>query len=202
MVYTDFNWDNLEEKLGITNKKTILFDKINPFSISDTLLEAIQEAQQMHLSSEKSRSEWIVVPILRELRKKNDNFFTIFSGDSLNVDSKKGLKGECDFILAKDTNSLSLNCPIIQIVEAKKHDVDLGIPQCTAQLFGARIFNEARGVILPKIYGCVTTGNEWIFMFLQNNIVFVDTKIYYLNEMESILGVFQKIINYYKELLK
>jgi hypothetical protein len=202
MAYTDFTWDNIEKKLGISNKKAIIFDKIAPIATSNALSETLKEAKEMRLSSEKARSEWIVVPILRELRKNNNNFFTIYSGDSLNVDTKKGLKGECDFILAKDIGTFDINYPIIQIVEAKKHDLDIGIPQCIAQLVGAKIFNEIKGVNLPKIYGCVTTGNDWIFMVLENNIIFIDTKIYYLNEIENILGVFQEIIDYYKELLK
>lgn len=201
MAYTDFTWENLGEKLGIISKKSVLFDKITPISISDMLSETLKEAQLMRLSSEKARSEWVVVPILRELRKKNNNFFTIYSGDSLNADSKRGLKGECDFILAKDIGTFDLNYPIIQIVEAKKHDLDIGIPQCVAQLVGAKIFNEKKGVNLLKIYGCVTTGNDWIFMVLENNIVHIDTRIYYLNEIENILGVFQTIIDYYKELI-
>ena len=201
MAYTDFSWEKLEEKFGILNKRMVLFDSIKPVVISDMLTQMLAEAQFMHLTSEKARSEWIVVPILRELRRNTNNFFTIFSGDTLNVDSKAGLKGECDFILAKDTGSLSLNYPIIQIVEAKKHDTDIGIPQCAAQLVGAQIFNEKKGVILPRIYGCVTTGNDWIFMFLENNTIFIDLKVYYLNEIENILGVFQEIIDYYKKII-
>ncbi len=163
---------------------------------------ALEIALTLPIRSEKAKSEWIVVPILTELRTKNSNFFTIYSGDTLNADEKSGLKGECDFILAKDTGTFDLNYPIIQIVEAKKNDIEIGIPQCAAQLVGAKIFNEVKGVILPKIYGCVTTGNEWIFMVLENNTIFIDSKIYYLNEIEKILGVFQEIIDYYKELLK
>ena len=50
---------------------------------------------------------------------------------------------------------------MVQVVEAKKQDFDLGIPQCAAQLIGTDLFNKKRNVVLDKIYGCVTTGINW-----------------------------------------
>ncbi len=69
------------------------------------------------------------------------------------------MNGECDFILAKDVGSFSNNYPIFHIVEAKKNDIDLGVPQCAAQLVGAKFFNEKKSIKIDKIYGCVTTDN-------------------------------------------
>lgn len=160
------------------------------------------EVEGLPVRSEKAKSEWIVVPILRELRNRNDKYFTIHSGDFLNADEEKGLKGECDFILAKDVSTFDINYPIIQIVEAKKNDLELGVPQCAAQLVGAKVFNQNKGVEIPKIYGCVTTGNEWLFMVLENDLIKIDSKIHYLNEVENIIGIFQVIIDYYKKILK
>ncbi len=202
MAYTEFSLSDIAQKFNIGNKIKLLFTSVKPVNISDFLKKSLENASTLPIRSEKAKSEWIVAPILTELRNNNNNFFTIYSGDTLNGDEKSGLKGECDFILAKDIGTFDLNYPIIQIVEAKKNDIEIGIPQCAAQLVGAKFFNEAKGVILPKIYGCVTVGNEWIFMVLENNTIFIDTKIYYLNEIENILGVFQVIIDYYKELLK
>jgi hypothetical protein len=108
------------------------------------------------------------------------------------------LRGECGFILSKDIGSFSINYPILQIVEAKKNDLELGIPQCATQLIGAKIFNERKGIFLDSIYGCVTTGNEWIFLKLETDIL-IDTRIYYLNEIEEVLAVFQHIIDHHKK---
>ncbi len=161
----------------------------------------LKEVEELPIRSEKAKSEWIVVPILKELRKRNDKFFTIYSGDVLIADEEKGLKGECDFILAKDIGTFDINFPIIQIVEAKKNDVELGVPQCAAQLIGAKVYNEKKDVHLDKVYGCVTTGNEWLFMVLEENFLKINTKVYFLSEIENVLGIFQWIIEYYiKEL--
>ena len=197
MTYTDFTLEEIESRFGIINRRQKIFTNIEPIQMSDYLRISLQNAEELPLKSEKSKSEWIVVPILTELRNLNNKYFTIYSGDYLNVDEANGLKGECDFILAKETGSFSVSFPILQIVEAKKNDLEIGIPQCAAQLLGARVYNEKKGVKLDKIFGCVTTGNEWIFLCLENEIK-IDRKIYYLNEIETILGIFQNIIDFYK----
>lgn len=104
--------------------------------------------------------------------------------------------------MAKDTGTFDINYPIIQIVEAKKNDVEIGVPQCAAQLVGAKIYNEKKGTPLKRIYGCVTTGREWLFMVLEDNYIKINTKSYYINEVQNVLGIFQYIIDYYVEELK
>jgi hypothetical protein len=198
MAYGDFSFEDIEQKFGIKNKVKRLFDDFEPIMPSERLIEALEMAKELPVRSEKAKSETIVFPVLIELRKLNNKFFTIYSGDNLNVDEAQGLRGECDFILSKDIGSFSINFPILQIVEAKKNDLDLGIPQCAAQLIGAKIFNERKGIFLDSIYGCVTTGNDWVFLKLENDIL-IDNRIYYLNEIGEILAVFQQIIDYYKQ---
>ncbi len=198
MAYTDFTLKHLYTKFGINNKIAPLFPKLAPIEPSDWLKDMLQKASLLPLRSEKAKSEMIVFPILLELRNRNDNFITIYSGDNLNADDENGLKGECDFIITKDIGTYDINYPIIQIVEAKKHDIDSGIPQCAAQMLGAKIYNEKNGVKINSIYGCVTTGNDWLFLKLEEDIITIDRQKYYLNEIDVLLAVFQKIINIYK----
>ena len=202
MAYSDFSLEDLKTKFGIKNQKGSLFENSISVEASLVLKNAMALAREMPLRTEKAKSEWIVAPLLLELRIRNQNFFTIYSGELLEADKNNGLNGECDFILTKDINTFDLNYPIIQVVEAKKNDMDIGIPQCAAQMLGAKIFNEKKGTPLPKIYGCVTTGNDWIFMLLENDIIIVDNRIYYLTEIELILGAFQTIIDFYKKEIK
>lgn len=202
MAYSNFTLDRIREQLGVENQRTKILTDFEPVAPSDKLVKELQEVEELPIRSEKAKSEWIVVPILKELRNRNNKFFTIYSGDVLIADEEKGLKGECDFILAKDVGTFDINYPIIQIVEAKKNDVELGVPQCAAQLIGAKIYNEKKGVQLDKIYGCVTTGNEWLFMKFEDDCIKINTKVYYLIEIDNILGTFQWIINYYINELK
>ena len=202
MAYNEYTLDRIRQNLGIENRRTRILQDFKPLAASSSLKAALEEVEELPIRSEKAKSEWIVVPILKELRNRNDKFFTIYSGDNLNADEEKGLKGECDFILAKDIGTFDINYPIIQIVEAKKNDVEIGVPQCAAQLIGAKIYNEKKGVHLKSIYGCVTTGNEWLFMQLVDDCVKINTKLFYLNEIDNVLGIFQWIIDYYKKELK
>jgi len=203
MAYTDFTLSDLRTKFDIENKLVDLFENENGSSLepSEVLIQQLKEANELPIKSEKARSELIITPILLELRRRNDKFFTIYSGDSLIVDKEKGLTGECDFILAKETGSFSINMPIITIVEAKKQDIELGINQCAAQLYGALLFNEQADNKLNKIYGCVTTADDWKFMAIENKLIQIDNSTYYKSEIDKILGKFQSIIDFYKKLL-
>ena len=201
MAYGDFTLEEIEERFGIKNRVANLFAELVPIAPSDFLKQLLPIVRSLPLRSEKSKSEAIVFPLLLELRRRNGDFFTIYSGENLAADEARGLKGECDFILAKDVHSYSINYPIIPVVEAKKNDLDFGVPQCAAQMVGAKVFNEKKGITLEKIFGCVTNSNEWLFMKLEGDL-FIDERKYYLNEINELLAVFQSIIDYYKEVLK
>lgn len=198
MAYTDFTLASLEQKFGVKNQRRTLFSPLPPLPLSTDLQKALTRARELPVRSEKARSEWIVAPILLELRELTNRFFTIYSGDNLNADEEAGLKGECDFILAKDTGTFDINYPILQIVEAKRNDLEVGVPQCAAQLIGARLFNEKKNVTIPMLYGCVTTGDEWVFMRLVDNELVIDIRKYYLVEIGELLTLFVDIINQYR----
>lgn len=197
MAYSDYSLLKIEEEFGIKNQIMNLFDDIKPVEPSSWLLNLLQIAKELPVKSEKAKSEMIVMPILVELRNRNNKYFTIYSGDSLNIDDT--LKGECDFILSKDTRSFDINYPIIQVVEAKKNDIEIGIPQCAAQMVGAKKYNEKRGnKSINTIYGCVTTGDDWFFMRLTDKIEIDDEK-YYLGNLNQLLGIFQHILDNFKQ---
>ncbi len=199
MAYGDFTLEQLEEKFNLINRVEKLFSNIIPVQSSKRLNEDLAEAAELPTRTEKYKSEAIVFPVLKELRRSNQAFFTIYSGESLNVDVKKGLKGECDFILSKELGTYTISYPIMQILEAKKGDIDLGIPQCAAQMLGAKLFNEHKGTPLEIVYGCVTTGRDWKFLRLSDNKVYIDSDTYSLQNLEELLGAFQIVIDYYKK---
>ena len=198
MAYSDFkSLKQIENGLGLKSRLVELFGEIVSLAPGEKLQADLLEARTYPIKSEKARSEWLVVPILKELRRRNPGFLTIYSGDNLNVDEARGLKGECDFIIARDTGSLEVSAPILQIVEAKKNDFDIGIPQCAAQIIGAKMFNEQNGLPPDAVFGCVTTGDVWQFMKLEETLL-LDTRKYYLGTLGELLGVFQHIIDHFK----
>lgn len=175
-----------------------MFAPLTPLPVGADLQKALARARDLPIRSEKAKSEWIVAPILLELRDLTDRFFTIYSGENLSADEEAGLKGECDFILAKNTGTFDINYPILSVVEAKRNDIEIGIPQCAAQLVGARIFNEKKGVTISTLDGCVTTGDDWVFMRLVDNELVIDIRKCYLVEIGELLALFVDIINQYR----
>lgn len=198
MAYGDFTLVDLREKYGIKNHRQPLFESLPPLPPSEFLDGLLAATRELPMRTEKAKSENIVFPILLELVRRNQKFFTIYSGENLNIDDQ--LKGECDFILAKDIGSFDLDYPIIQIVEAKRGEIELGVPQCAAQMVGAKRFNEKNGIQLERMYGCVTNGNDWLFIRLEGDL-FIDRRVYFLNELNELRAVFQTIIDYYKTVL-
>ena len=201
MSYSNFTFKKLKAEFGISNQVVQLFNEIKPIQISKKLAEDLALATTLPVRSEKAKSELIVMPILLDLMKRNEQFFTIYSGDTLNADKARGLTGECDFILGKNTGTFDINTPIITILEAKKNDVEVGIPQCAAQMLGARIYNKEYDNEIKTIYGCVTTADTWVFLKLEKDTVYIDKQKYYLSEIDRLLGVLQKIIDHYKLLI-
>jgi len=198
MTYSHFSLVKVKEVFNLEEQNSDLFTDILPIESSSWLKETLKLGLELILASsasEKARSEFVIAPILIELRKRNNNQFSIYSGERLDVDQSKGLIGECDFILTKGEMKRTIQKPIFALVEAKKHDIDLGLGQCVAQMIGSQIFNKGE---INTIYGCVTTGEIWQFLKLEQNIITFDSKRYYINEVEKILGVLQYIVDCYK----
>ncbi|MCY7392328.1 MAG: hypothetical protein LH647_12845 [Leptolyngbyaceae cyanobacterium CAN_BIN12] len=199
MAYSDFTLEAVVEQFGLVEKNEALFATVQPIPASDWLTETLSISQKLGVRSgtEKARSEFIIVPILLELERRNPNQFMIYSGKSMDVDKSKGLNGECDFILSKGEATRVIQAPIFSLVEAKKQDIDLGLGQCVAQMIGATLFNQQRENNVQTIYGCVTTAEVWQFLKLNNQQLTIDSHLYSLNELEMILGIFQTILDFY-----
>lgn len=195
MSYTKFTARTLEKQFGIQFKANHLFDDPEPIQSSEWLKEAIQRAMQIGFGSEKSRSERLVSPVLTELSILNNNSFTIYSGLNLDVDDTAGLNGECDFILSYSKIQDFIKAPIFAIVEAKKNDIEGGTVQCAAQLIAAQILNkESKPVFNKTVYGCSTTGVEWRFLKLKDEVLTIDLDRYYIQNTEQLLGILQLIL--------
>jgi hypothetical protein len=195
MSYSDFTLQSIETTFGVTSRSDTLFDKGIAAPVPPWLQELLERSLQSPLISEKARSELIVMPVLLACRELSHNAIAIFSGPRLDVSPEQGLLGECDFILARTSPIPELRSPLMAIVEAKKNDVESGLGQCVAQLIGARLFNEKTGQRIPAVYGCVTTGEVWQFLRLQDSVAIIDRQRFYLDNLAGILGIFQAILN-------
>ena len=197
MAYSDFiNISQVEKQFGIRQTLGSLFESIAPLQPSQHLQVDLDEVIKMpHINSEKAKSEFLIVPILKEIRRQTYSF-SIFSGYTFDVDKEKSLVGICDYILSNNADSLEIKSPVFCLVEAKNRTTIEGIPQLAAEMIAAQIFNAQEENDIDTMYGCVTTGTEWIFLKLQNNILTVDTQSHYIttHELPYLLGAFRQLL--------
>jgi hypothetical protein len=194
--YSQFKYDDLDALNINVERKRFLPDNIAEIEPSDWLKTTLKRNLNLPLASEKAKSEHIIAPILTEMVEINHQRFTYFSGYSFDVNKSLGLKGRCDFILSADPLAPRINAPVFSIVEAKNDNLDVGIPQCIAQMYAARLFNQKRNRPISAIYGAVSFGFEWQFLCLPNDhTALLDPTIYYQIRLPQLLGVLQYIVD-------
>lgn len=199
MAYSNFTIKQVISQFGLKVVTESIFENVPDLAMSSWLSQTLQNYKKIPLSSEKARSELIVSPILTEIKLLND-FISIHSGNNLEADLELSLNGECDFILSIQEDLPEIILPVFGIVEAKKNDIDLGLGQCIAQMYGARILNERDNNGIYTIFGAVTTGEIWQFMKLEGQTVWIDERRYYVDRVEQILGILQNIVDRYRVL--
>ena len=199
MAYSDFtSISQLEDQFGITQNRTRLFEGVAPVSASDILRNELYESASLPLLTEKAKSEFLIAPIFKEVRRHNHYAISFFSGYNFDVHAEKGLTGFCDYLFTTETHSIDIKAPVFCIVEAKNRTVEEGLAQAGASMLAAALFNERKGTAEPAIYGCVTTAYEWVFLRLHDTILDIDiTQRYSLEEhsLPYLLGVMQHIVN-------
>jgi hypothetical protein len=198
MSYTNFKFVDLEKQFGLRQAQKQLFpDDISAVQPSEWLKMSLEVSKTMPLRNEKPKSEYVIAPILAEVKQGKADKIQLFSGENLEGNKKEKLNGEVDYIIVRYPQAMELRDPIIAIAEAKKGDVEGGLGQCAAQMYGARLFNKRAENKIEKIYGVVTSGLEWHFLLLENQTVFVDTHTYTTGNLPQLLGVLNWIVEQY-----
>ncbi|WP_445242507.1 hypothetical protein [Microcoleus vaginatus] len=188
----------IETNFGITiADKVGIFADLPDAQYSELLSQTLQEniSLALAINTEKARSELIVTPILVELRKQFKYQISFFSGKEFNVDLEKGLTGFCDFMISRSPEQLLIKAPVVALVEAKNDNIQAGLPQCMAEMIAAQIFNERRNNNISEIYGVVTTGTNWKFLRLSNQIMEVDLNDYFIDNISKIIGILKYLID-------
>jgi hypothetical protein len=187
--YGDFTFDSLLAEFDLRIAQAPLFVPAPHVEPSPWLADTLRKGRGIAFYSEKSRSEFIVAPVLLTCQEMCQSKCCLYSGIRLDVEPDKGLKGECDFILAKAPPTPALRAPVLVVVEAKKNDIEEGLAQCAAQMVAARLYNERHKEAVSEMFGCVTTGEAWQFLRLREQELVVDADRYYLTDVSAVLGI-------------
>jgi hypothetical protein len=195
MAYSDFTLATVQATFDLTiEERRRLFTEIDQVQPSERLLTDLNENKPLAIAinSEKARSEFLIAPILAEVRRRASGQASLFSGVEFAVVPEQGLKGYCDYILSRSSEQYYITAPVMIIIEAKNENIIAGLGQCIAAMVAAQIFNqrtqESTHSILT-IYGAVTTGTNWKFITLRDRLVNIDVDEYYINQIDTILAI-------------
>ncbi len=196
MAYSDFTLTELKRQfqLVVDETRDLFADTaeadLTP-SLADTLTRYLPLA--LNLTTEKARSELLIAPVLIEFKLLHRDRISLFSGIDFTVDEEAGLKGRCDYILARSPEQLDLTAPVCVLVEAKNENIVAGIPQCLAEMIAAGKFNERHESPETTMYGIVSTGIQWRFLKLKGKSASVDAVEYSIQSARKIFGILTEI---------
>jgi hypothetical protein len=193
--YSSFSLKMVKNKFGLLEKKVNLFEKTPSAAPTSLLTQTLARGQRrIALNVEKSRSEFLVAPVMLEVAEIYADKIGVLSGENLDADKSQNLNGECDFIILGVPESSTVEMPLLCLVETESTNIMTGLGQCTAQMLGARLLNERENTPQSCIYGCVTTGYEWVFLKLEKQLIYIDVVHYPIDALPKILGIFKAII--------
>jgi hypothetical protein len=196
MAFGDFIFPQVKDDLALTIDDADLYSNVRAVPLREEFASTVAEGTVLALAinTEKARSEFIIAPILLELRRRLGGAFSLFSGVEFNVEPSKGLNGVCDFILSGSPRQSILTAPLVTIVEAKNDNLRSGLGQCIASMYAAQVFNQKAGDPVAIIHGVATTGTAWKFLKLMDKAVTLDLKEYYVDDPGKILGVLEFLV--------
>ena len=191
MPYSSFTIDEVESKFDLNLQTGHFLPTIEPISPSSMLEEFLKITLPLarESGSEKARSEFIVAPILIEVRSLMNNSISLFSGEDFTVDLELGLNGICDFLISRSPTQFKINAPVVALVEAKKGVLKDGWGQCLAEMVAAQKFNHSHQQSIDLIYGVITSGTRWQFIEMREQNVTIDPEEYSLPPVEPLLGI-------------
>ena len=196
MAFRDFTFPQVQHDLGLTLHDADLFSSTPPFAAREEFLAFVRDGAALAAanSTEKAKSEFVIAPVLLELRRGLGNRFSLFSGLEWDVDSGRGLNGYCDFIITTGESQFVLGAPFVAIAEAKNDVIRTGLGQCIASMYAAQLCNQQARVPIETVHGVVSTGAAWKFLRLRGNVITLDVPEYYVDNLPKIMGILKQIV--------
>lgn len=141
-------------------------------------------------TSEASRAEMIIGPILREVYKQYYQHYALWVQKAIRYDDR--LTGTPDYLISTRSplGKTVLAYPLLVVAEAKKNDFEQGWGQCLAELIAAQKLNadEQR-----PVYGIVTDGKLWEFGKLRADVFVKHTEGYVVDRLAELFGAIHEV---------
>src|SRR5437016_4871842 len=124
MAFRDFSYPKVLSQLGLSAQDADLGSAASPLRVSPEFAAFLEAGLAIAVGdlgacTEKAKSEFIIAPMLIELRRALGRRFSVFSGMELKINKGRRLNGACDFVLTKGDNQHLREAPIVGVLEAK-----------------------------------------------------------------------------------
>jgi hypothetical protein len=191
MEFQQFSFPQVVRDLGLTPSESDLFAPVPPIVVRPDFLAQVIEGANLAsaINTEKARSEFVVAPILFELRRLHAGRIGLFSGVELEADASRGLNGVCDFLITKSPRQHVLSLPIVTVVEANNENLHSGLGPCIATMVASQLLNQSVPGGSASIHGAVTSGSEWNFLRVVGTDLTIDLVEYRIGNLGKILGI-------------
>ncbi len=193
MAFTDFQSPDEVQKAYQIKYVEEDFLVITPVSSPEHFVQefAFNNAYFDIFSSEASRCENVIYPILREVCKKYVDRYSLWSHKSIAADSI--LSGTPDYIIAKrsELGKNVLGRPLVLVAEAKQNDFTKGWGQCLAELVAAQKLNNNAQ---QTVYGIVTDAEVWHFGKLEGKVWTRNQTRTKIDELENVFGALYAVM--------
>lgn len=193
MAFTDFkSLQQVQEAFNIkyAEEDYVEYDDLEP---SKAFLEEFEFSRQNIdvFSSEASRCENVIYPIIRDVYKHYTEKFSLWSHKSIAYDAV--LTGTPDYIIAtkSELGKTVMGIPIIVVVEAKQNNFTEGWGQCLAELLAAQRINKKEQI---PAHGIVTDGELWQFGKLVENLFTRNKTALAIGEIRKVFGAISYLI--------
>ena len=157
------------KKFDITVIQGKQFTQHKKLNVPDLLFSIIEDnlRDATNYVSEHAICDALIHPILSVVARSYS--LKIWSHVAYNVDEKKGLVGEPDYLIAPLTKYGEMARPALCIIEAKNDNFDKGWTQALAEMVASSLLGAT------TCYGIVSTGRLWQFGKFENDIFMTDS---------------------------
>ncbi len=193
MAFTDFkSIQQVQEAFNIkyTEEDYIDYDEIEP---SKAFLEEFEFSRRNIdvFSSEASRCENVIYPIIRDVYKNYVGKYALWSHKSIFYDPV--LSGIADYMIStkSELGKTILGLPVVVVVEAKQNNFAEGWGQCLAELVAVQKIN--KNEVLP-VHGIVTDAELWHFGKLVGNLFTKNETVLAISELKKVFSAISYLI--------
>ena len=196
MAFRDFTFPEVLRDLGLRVHDADLYSAVASAVVRPEIEAFVREGVNLALAigTEKAKSEFIIAPVLLELRHAVGPSLSLFSGVEWTFDLARGLNGYCDYVLTRGDSQFVMGSPFVAIVEAKNDNLRNGFGQCIAAMFAGRLANERDQTGVTMIHGVVSTGAAWKFLRLTGEELTIDIPEYPVENLGKIMGILRTVV--------